>query len=353
MFCLLGPGVITCDRRGRRLSWSFGWREGGSLCCDCFLELERSVRNHRLSSSREAEGRRRTSDSKTTRLIFPFDRLALARSAGVMATPTAPTYSVGPPTTHFAAIEYPGPVNSTPRALKTLGGLPHISSVLANPPSPARVIELSLNAKNPFFHPVQANVLETGNIVLKVVRRRRKKPKRGEDGELEVGVFSIEVAGVATRTVRLRGALSCCKGWRTKLITCARCCCCVLSFRHGRLSDFYAPGRPYRRHRESRARDGRCVSDLAELATEALADSPSPPSLGHRILPLPRAQRRLQRRPLPSSSRLQSPRHSPALRVRPFFPRSSLADPTTATAPSPPPRHSFWSGKREKKCSAS
>lgn len=132
--------------------------------------------------------------------------------------------------THFAAIEYPGPVNSIPRALKTLGGLPHISSVLTNPPSPARVIELSLNPKNHFFHPVQANVVETGNIVLKVVRRRRKTPKRGADGQLEVGVFSVEVAGVASRTVRLRGALRCCaSGEGGQLMTCSRCCCCALS----------------------------------------------------------------------------------------------------------------------------
>ncbi|KAL8283271.1 hypothetical protein RQP46_006049 [Phenoliferia psychrophenolica] len=107
---------------------------------------------------------------------------------------------------NFAGIEYPGPVNSVPRALKSLGGLEHVSRTLATPPNPASAIELNLNPKAKFSHPVQAGILDSGNIIMKVVKRRRKRPKLAEDGSLEEeGIYTMEAVGVATKTVRFRG----------------------------------------------------------------------------------------------------------------------------------------------------
>lgn len=70
------------------------------------------------------------------------------------------------------------------------------------------MIELNLNKNNPFSHVVPASIVETGNIVLRVVKRRRKRPLLGADGQVEEGgegVFTIEPVGVVTQTVRFRG----------------------------------------------------------------------------------------------------------------------------------------------------
>jgi hypothetical protein len=125
------------------------------------------------------------------------------------AFPQNPVYAVSTSIPHFAAIEYPGPVKSIPRALKTLGGLSHVSSVFANPSDPdaSHSIELNLNTRNPFSHPVPGLISQTGNVVLKVVKRKRKKPNLGEDGKVKEGVFTMEVAGIASQTVRFRGAI--------------------------------------------------------------------------------------------------------------------------------------------------
>ena len=120
-----------------------------------------------------------------------------------MDTNSAPYLKI--PTTPFTAIEYPGLVNSIPKALASLGTLPRISSILASPPDSSRAIELSLNPKNVFSHPIQGHVVPTGNILLKVVKRRRKKPRLGNDGSVvEEGIYTIETMGIVGKTVRFR-----------------------------------------------------------------------------------------------------------------------------------------------------
>lgn len=122
----------------------------------------------------------------------------------------APFYAIPYSEDHsYAGIEYPGPVSSIPRALNSIGGLPFVSTTLENPPDPTSTIELSLNPKNRFHHPVQSTILESGNIVMKIVKRRRKRPKLGDDGrEVDAGVFTMEAVGVASKTVRFRGKSS-------------------------------------------------------------------------------------------------------------------------------------------------
>lgn len=108
----------------------------------------------------------------------------------------------------LAAVEYPGPVKagSVHRALKTLGGADHVSESLVESKSDKQ-IELNLNPKNPFHHPVPAAVVQTGNVVLRVTKRRRKQPTRDEQGNIvEEGVYKMQVVGVASQTVRFRGA---------------------------------------------------------------------------------------------------------------------------------------------------
>lgn len=108
----------------------------------------------------------------------------------------------------MAAIEYPGPVKPTSfnKALRTMGGLAHVSEVLSLPVLASRNIELSLNTKNAFSHPVPAHVSDTGNILMRVVKRRRKQPKLDDQGKVvEEGVFTMEPVGQVAQTVRFRG----------------------------------------------------------------------------------------------------------------------------------------------------
>ncbi|KAM0756576.1 hypothetical protein T439DRAFT_376745 [Meredithblackwellia eburnea MCA 4105] len=142
--------------------------------------------------------------------------------------PTSQKYSIPfSDSHHFAGIEFPGPVTSTSRAIKAIGGLDHVSTALLQQQQPlysdnnnnnedqhqlntnnasSATIELNLDPSNRFHHPVPAHIFDSGNIILKVTRRKRKRPRLSEDGEtvLEEGVVMVEPIGVATKTVRFR-----------------------------------------------------------------------------------------------------------------------------------------------------
>lgn len=151
----------------------------------------------------------------------------------------APSYTTNE--TRFASIEFPGPVKSIPRALRALGGLSHISTVLSSPDALDKPeLELNLSTGNPFFHPVQAAIRDTGNVVMKVVKRRRKVPRVGEDGKEELGLFSMEVVGTADRTVRFRGAYADPKPRRELMVV--HCCYARPALRLRRLPAPYQTG---------------------------------------------------------------------------------------------------------------
>jgi general transcription factor 3C polypeptide 5 (transcription factor C subunit 1) len=132
-------------------------------------------------------------------------------SAEASTSKLAPEYPIPSPLVELAGIEYPGRVRNTHKALASLGGLPKLSNNLDKTihkevTSPQHAIEYSLNSANPFAHPVPAFVTHTGNVVLKVTKRRRKVPKVDAEGNVvESGVFKAEVCGVCTKTVRFRG----------------------------------------------------------------------------------------------------------------------------------------------------
>ncbi|SCV68525.1 BQ2448_646 [Microbotryum intermedium] len=114
-----------------------------------------------------------------------------------------------PMTQHFAAIEFPGPVRKLDRALEAVGGLKHLSEALLKPSdnTPKNAIELQLNRgpKGVYTHPVPATIISGANIVLRVTKRRRKRPLRDAQGNIvETGVYSIEPLGVASQNIRFR-----------------------------------------------------------------------------------------------------------------------------------------------------
>lgn len=118
----------------------------------------------------------------------------------------APHLSLPDDHTRFVSIEYPGPIKSISKALASIGGLPHVTSVLNAPPTLDTIkrarIELNLAPGNVYTHPVSGVTSDTGNLVLKVVKRRKRTANGAdEDG----GVYRYEAIGVAAKTVRFRG----------------------------------------------------------------------------------------------------------------------------------------------------
>ncbi|BGP28877.1 tau 95 subunit of transcription factor TFIIIC [Rhodotorula toruloides] len=122
----------------------------------------------------------------------------------------APTLRLPPPESmpNFATVEYPAPVSSVDSALGTIGGVERVAVALQNHVDGAptsRPIELDLDPENRFFHTIPANVASTHNIVCKVIKRRRKKPKRDVDGNIvEEGIYSIEPVGIEHKIARFR-----------------------------------------------------------------------------------------------------------------------------------------------------
>ena len=103
------------------------------------------------------------------------------------------------PQVPFYSIEYPGYVRatSTPLAIKNLGGQSKLDSTFRRATSkPESFLEISLRPINPFSHQVPGEVVSTNNILLKVVKRRRK----GKD----VGEYVISAVGVIHKTLRFR-----------------------------------------------------------------------------------------------------------------------------------------------------
>lgn len=126
--------------------------------------------------------------------------------------PSAPPLVVPP--TSFVSVEYPGPLRSADahaNALRAVGGLKAVTySVNQDQVGPDGVgLELNLRPDEIFSHPITGEAVATNNVLLRVVKRRRKNPRRGPDGTIvqgEEGVYSVEAVGAIRRTFRFRSA---------------------------------------------------------------------------------------------------------------------------------------------------
>lgn len=109
------------------------------------------------------------------------------------------------PSTHFYSIEYPGYVKATsiPLAMKRLGGQGNVESAFRRTGNKSgSILELNLRPGNHSAHPVPGDVILTNNILLKVVKRRRKQKDAGMENV--TGEYTIQAAGVIPKTVRFR-----------------------------------------------------------------------------------------------------------------------------------------------------
>ncbi|KAF8211339.1 RNA polymerase III transcription factor IIIC subunit-domain-containing protein [Mycena galopus ATCC 62051] len=109
--------------------------------------------------------------------------------------------------TPFYSVEYPGYVRTTsvPIAVRNLGGQGALGTAFKR--SAAKTdpgtLELKLRPENPFAHPVPGDVVPTNNLVLKVVKRKRKNRMDTDDGTAQ-GEYIAEVVGSTSKTVRFR-----------------------------------------------------------------------------------------------------------------------------------------------------
>jgi general transcription factor 3C polypeptide 5 (transcription factor C subunit 1) len=111
------------------------------------------------------------------------------------------------PQTQFYSVEYPGYVQdaSVPKAVQNLGGQARLDQAFKRmAPKTESLIELALHPENPFAHPIPGDVVNTNNLVLKVIKRRRKR-REGEPEDALLGEYKAEIVGVAAKTVRFRG----------------------------------------------------------------------------------------------------------------------------------------------------
>ncbi|KAJ7499127.1 RNA polymerase III transcription factor IIIC subunit-domain-containing protein [Mycena latifolia] len=110
------------------------------------------------------------------------------------------------PATPFYSIEYPGYVRPTsvPIAVQNLGGQAALDSAFKRSAAKTEAtLELRLRPGNPFAHPVPGDVVLTNNLVLKVVKRKRKNRMDADDGALQ-GEYTAEIVGSTSKTVRFR-----------------------------------------------------------------------------------------------------------------------------------------------------
>jgi len=126
------------------------------------------------------------------------------------------------PTTHFYSVEYPGYVRpeSVSKAIDTLGGQSSIERAFRrNAPKEDSLLELNLRPDNPFSHPLPGDLVPTNNILLRVVKRRLKRPPPNDDDhdvdpQTVVGQYTAVAVGVIPKTARFRSE---------QLLPCQRC----------------------------------------------------------------------------------------------------------------------------------
>ncbi|KAJ7047575.1 RNA polymerase III transcription factor IIIC subunit-domain-containing protein [Mycena alexandri] len=127
-----------------------------------------------------------------------------AEASTSSATIPAPEFPI--PQTPFYSIEYPGYVRnaSVPIAVQNLGGQVALAGAFKRSTAKAEgTLELKLRPGNPFAHPVPGDVVPTNNLLLKIVKRKRKDRMDADDGSPR-GEYTAEIVGSTSKTVRFR-----------------------------------------------------------------------------------------------------------------------------------------------------
>ncbi|CAA7260151.1 unnamed protein product [Cyclocybe aegerita] len=107
----------------------------------------------------------------------------------------------------FYSVEYPGYVKPTSvqLAVSNLGGQDKLDQVFKRTTQRAdALVEVSLRPGNPFAHPIPGDVVNANNLLLKVVKRKRKAPSGAPPSDGAAGEYTAKLVGVLSKTVRFR-----------------------------------------------------------------------------------------------------------------------------------------------------
>ena len=131
-----------------------------------------------------------------------------AETSAAAAEPQKTAQAHELPTSHFFSIEYPGYVRpeSVSTAVHSLGGQSSIDRAFRrSAPKEDALLELNFRPDNPFSHPLPGDLVPTNNILLKVVKRRLKRPP-DDDGSQKgiIGEYTATAVGVIPKTARFR-----------------------------------------------------------------------------------------------------------------------------------------------------
>ena len=139
-------------------------------------------------------------------LLPTSEMQSFSSSAVPESTPSqAPEHPL--PQTSFYSVEYPGYVRSTsvPLAVNNLGGQAALDSAFRRAASKTdTLLELKLRSGQPFAHSIPGDVVGTNNILLKIVKKRRKKRPEGDLDDGAVGEYTAEAVGIINKTSRFR-----------------------------------------------------------------------------------------------------------------------------------------------------
>ncbi|PPQ95507.1 hypothetical protein CVT26_008535 [Gymnopilus dilepis] len=122
------------------------------------------------------------------------------------STTTQPEAGRPLPQVSFYSIEYPGYVSPTsvPTAIRNVGGQAKLDRAFKRTAQKSdTLLELSLRPENPFAHPIPGDVVGANNLLLKVVKRKRKRSAENSDAP-PIGEYTAEVVGVMSKTARFR-----------------------------------------------------------------------------------------------------------------------------------------------------
>jgi general transcription factor 3C polypeptide 5 (transcription factor C subunit 1) len=113
------------------------------------------------------------------------------------------------PSHTFHSVEYPGYVQtpSVPRAVLNLGGQERLETAFKRSAKKEdMLLELRLRPEDPFAHPIAGEIVSTSGVVVKVVKKKRKRPM-GEDisPATVTGHFTVTPVGIVAKTARFRG----------------------------------------------------------------------------------------------------------------------------------------------------
>ncbi|KAJ3154164.1 tau 95 subunit of transcription factor TFIIIC [Geranomyces michiganensis] len=97
---------------------------------------------------------------------------------------------------NFHVVEFPGYVKDSTKVLKMLGGTEAMEKAFAED---LKVLELRYRPDDPFSHPINGEIIPTGNLLLSVTTRRRKRQPAAEPPEVRTRFL-----GTVTKTCRFR-----------------------------------------------------------------------------------------------------------------------------------------------------